>query len=83
VIDTSSGPSNDRTRHDTNVIAQLLSLGNQRNDPPPPHRTASRCSAGLAHHPHIQHANLAITSVYLRGIDNTEIIHTIHERPRR
>jgi hypothetical protein len=25
--------------------------------------------------------NLAITSVYLRGIDNTEIIHTIHERP--
>jgi site-specific recombinase XerD len=27
-----------------------------------------------------QHANLAITSVYLRGIDNTEIIHTIHER---
>ena len=26
------------------------------------------------------HANLAITSVYLRGIDNTEIIHTIHER---
>ena len=27
------------------------------------------------------HANLAITSVYLRGIDNTEIIHTIHERP--
>jgi site-specific recombinase XerD len=27
------------------------------------------------------HANLAITSVYLRGIDNTEIIHTTHERP--
>ena len=26
------------------------------------------------------HANLAITSVYLCGIDNTEIIHTIHER---
>jgi integrase len=26
------------------------------------------------------HANLAITSVYLRGIDNTEIIRTIHER---
>ena len=26
------------------------------------------------------HANLAITSVYLRGIDHTEIIHTIHER---
>ncbi len=27
------------------------------------------------------HADLAITSVYLRGIDNTEIVHTIHERP--
>ncbi len=34
---------------------------------------------------HIQrqlgHADLAITSVYLRGIDNTEIVHTVHERP--
>ncbi len=32
------------------------------------------------------HADLAITSVYLRGIDNTEIVHTeivhaVHERP--
>ena len=27
------------------------------------------------------HTNLAITSVYLRGIDNTEIVHTVHERP--
>jgi integrase/recombinase XerD len=27
------------------------------------------------------HADLAITSVYLRGIDNTEIIHAVHERP--
>lgn len=27
------------------------------------------------------HANLGITSVYLRGIDSTEIIHTVHERP--
>jgi site-specific recombinase XerD len=27
------------------------------------------------------HADLGITSAYLRGIDNTEIIHTIHERP--
>ena len=26
------------------------------------------------------HADLGITSVYLRGIDNTEIIHTVHER---
>ena len=28
-----------------------------------------------------QHADLAITSAYLRGIDNTEIIHAVHERP--
>jgi len=27
------------------------------------------------------HTNLGITSVYLRGIDNTEIIHTVHDRP--
>jgi site-specific recombinase XerD len=27
------------------------------------------------------HAHLGITSVYLRGIDNTEIIQTVHERP--
>ena len=27
------------------------------------------------------HADLGITSAYLRAIDNTEIIHTVHERP--
>ncbi len=27
------------------------------------------------------HADLAMTSVYLRGIDNTEIVHAVHERP--
>jgi integrase/recombinase XerD len=27
------------------------------------------------------HVDLAITSVYLRGIDNTETIDTVHERP--
>jgi site-specific recombinase XerD len=27
------------------------------------------------------HAHLGITSAYLRGIDNTEIIHTVHQRP--
>ncbi len=27
------------------------------------------------------HADLGITSSYLRGIDNTEIIHAVHERP--
>jgi integrase/recombinase XerD len=27
------------------------------------------------------HADLGITSAYLRGIDNIEIIHAVHERP--
>ena len=27
------------------------------------------------------HADLAIASVYLRGIDNTEIVQAVHERP--
>jgi len=31
-------------------------------------------------HPHIQHTNLGITSIYLQGIDNTEIIDTVHAR---
>jgi hypothetical protein len=32
------------------------------------------------YHPHIQHTNLGITSVYLQGIDNAEIIDTVHAR---
>jgi hypothetical protein len=27
------------------------------------------------------HANLGITSIYLQGIDNSEIINTVHARP--
>jgi hypothetical protein len=30
--------------------------------------------------PHIQHSDLGITSVYLQGIDNREIIETVHAR---
>ncbi len=30
---------------------------------------------------HIQHANLGITSIYLQGIDSSEIISTVHGRP--
>jgi hypothetical protein len=41
------------------------------------HARARRCSLSSAN----GHANLSITSVYLRGIDNTEIIHAIHRRP--
>jgi hypothetical protein len=40
-----------------------------RGDPNHRHPTAAR-----------QHADLGVTSVYLRGIDNTEIIDTVHER---
>ncbi len=29
----------------------------------------------------LDHADLGVTSAYLRGIDNTEITHTVHERP--
>jgi hypothetical protein len=34
----------------------------------------------VPYHPHIQHADLAVTSTYLRGIDNTEIIDAVHHR---
>jgi hypothetical protein len=34
----------------------------------------------LCDHPHIQHTNLGITSIYLQGIDNAEIIDTVHSR---
>jgi site-specific recombinase XerD len=27
------------------------------------------------------HANLGVTSIYLRGIDSSEIINTVHSRP--
>jgi hypothetical protein len=33
-------------------------------------------------HPHIQHSNLGITSIYLQGIDNAEIIDAVHAPPR-
>jgi site-specific recombinase XerD len=29
------------------------------------------------------HANLAVTSIYLQGIDSSEIIDTVHSRPAR
>ncbi len=35
----------------------------------------------LPYHPHIQHAHLGITSIYLQGIDNAEIIDAVHHRP--
>jgi hypothetical protein len=37
--------------------------------------------ATLPHHPHIQHAHLGITSIYLQGIDSSEIISTVPGRP--
>jgi hypothetical protein len=39
-----------------------------------------RTIAELADRPHIQHAHLGITSIYLQGIDSSEIIGTVHGR---
>ena len=32
------------------------------------------------YHPHIQHAHLGVTSIYLQGIDNAEIIDAVRSR---
>jgi hypothetical protein len=48
---------------------------------PEPTRTTTRSPSEPPYHPHIQYANLGITSVYLQGIDNSEIISTVHGRP--
>jgi len=37
-------------------------------------------SGAATDHPHIQHSNLGITSVYLQVIDNAEIINTVQAR---
>lgn len=42
-----------------------------------PHRSRHR----LVIKRQLGHADLAITSVYLHGIDNTETVHAVHERP--
>jgi hypothetical protein len=44
-------------------------------------RSTTRSPAELPYHPHIQHANLGITGIYLQGIDSSEIIGTVHGRP--
>jgi integrase len=54
--------------------------------PPPcanplPTQSMTRSLAELPYRPHIQHANLGITSIYLQGIDSSEIIHAVHSRP--
>ena len=40
----------------------------------------ARSLAEPPYHPHIQHANLGITSIYLQGIDTREIVDTVHHR---
>jgi hypothetical protein len=40
-----------------------------------------RIPGGASISPAYQHANLGITSVYLQGIDSSEIIATVHSRP--
>jgi hypothetical protein len=48
---------------------------------PVPRRPLTESLIDPPYHPHIQHADLAITSRYLRGIDNTEIIQAVRQRP--
>jgi hypothetical protein len=48
---------------------------------PVPRRPLTESLIDPPYHPHIQHANLGITSVYLQGIDSSEIISTVHGRP--
>ena len=45
-----------------------------------PTQSTAGSPQGLAFHPHIQHADLGITSTYLQGIDPSEIIKAIHSR---
>ena len=49
--------------------------------PPARNRPQHRSPAEHQHHPHIQHANLGVTSIYLQGIDQSEIIDTVYRRP--
>ena len=46
-----------------------------------PMQGAAGSMTQLPYHPHIQHANLGITSIYLQGIDSSEIIEAVHARP--
>jgi hypothetical protein len=32
------------------------------------------------YHPHIQHSNVGVTSIYLQGIDAFEIVNAVHTR---
>jgi site-specific recombinase XerD len=43
-------------------------------------RSSAESLATLPYHPHIQHAHLGITSIYLQGIDAREIVDTVHHR---
>jgi integrase len=44
-------------------------------------RSTAGSLTGQPYHPHIQHCNLGVTSIYLQGIDSAEIIETVHSRP--
>lgn len=49
---------------------------------PAPSRSCSRDGArGLVIQRQLGHANLGVTSIYLQGIDSSEIIDTVHARP--
>ena len=43
-------------------------------------RSRPRCRLSADHKRQLGHTNLGITSIYLQGIDNAEIIDTVHAR---
>jgi site-specific recombinase XerD len=84
------GPTCGRPCSPTGIRAQLRSLaraaGIRRRFAPHQLRHAhavemSREGVPVVIQRQLGHADLGITSAYLRGIDNTEIIHAVHERP--
>jgi hypothetical protein len=46
-----------------------------------PSRWLARASRSTSSNASSGQANLGITSIYLQGIDNSEIINTVHARP--
>jgi site-specific recombinase XerD len=85
------GPTRGRPCAPTGIRGQLRSTaqaaGVRRRFAPPQLRHAHAVEMSregislLVIQRQLGHADLGITSAYLRGIDSTEIIHAVHERP--
>jgi hypothetical protein len=63
------------------VVADLLLADTHRVANSYAHSPTLGSLAKPPYHPHIRHANLGITSIYLQGIDSAEIVDTVHGRP--